>query len=209
MDISHPTARLVREPHSTIVQVLARTNDGLTGRQISARVSEKSLATVQRALAELTKIGLLLTVEVPPAILYKLNRDHLLWRPVEGMLTAAARLDSQIDTLAVKSGVRGLSIVLFGSVARGESTELSDVDLALIYDSSSTAGQRDQLIADLYQSVQLWTGNRPQVVDISISDLRRMVDSHDPLVDSLIRDGRTVFGSALTLRIDKETAHRS
>ena len=60
-------------------------------------------------------------------------------------------------------------------------------------------------LAEKVEKVEAFTGNRAQVLTLSMSDLRRMVKEQDPLVNSWLQDARTVMGTDLSALIAQES----
>jgi predicted nucleotidyltransferase len=87
-------------------------------------------------------------------------------------------------------------MVLFGSAARRDGGDDSDIDLLLVRpddvdaDDQTWAEQRH----DLAQSVERWTGNRAQIVDLSTSELAQARRRKEPPVGELQVDGIVLAG---------------
>jgi predicted nucleotidyltransferase len=90
---------------------------------------------------------------------------------------------------------------VFGSLARGEGSVDSDVDLLLVRADDMT-GERalawDDQVDSLVTAVQSWSDNLAQPYDISVSDLRAHVDADEPIVGSWRREAITLVGRDLS-----------
>jgi predicted nucleotidyltransferase len=192
MELASPLATLVSPGQASALRVLARTDAGMTGRQVS-RVADMPNTGIQRALEKLERAGLVTVDRNLHASSYRVNRDHILWPALRLVLDAPRELDHRIVEFVERADVDIVSVAMFGSVARGESTSESDVDLAVVYGSTPS----DDFSVALGSMVERWTGNDCQVFDVTRADVARMVAEHDPLVDSWRRDARTVFGADL------------
>lgn len=192
MQLASPLATLVGGQQAAALRVLARTDAGMTGRQV-ARVAQTGNTATKRALDKLEHAGLVTVNRGLHSSSYRVNEDHVLWPALRLALDASRVLDERIAHFVDGSGVPVTSVAVFGSVARGEATDDSDVDLVVVYP--------DELVVDLSvalgSAVERWTGNETQVFDVSREDLRKMVADGDPLVESWRKEARTIVGEDL------------
>jgi predicted nucleotidyltransferase len=209
MDIGHPTLGLLAEPSGSILAALARSADGFSGRKIERLIDATSHSAVRRALAQLVEVGLVRTTEAGKAILYSLNRAHVLWGPLELMLESNDRIQEAVAKLAKQLGGPNVSLSFFGSVARGSATSTSDVDIALILPNGTNQVERDRLIDAIHERINLMTGNTAQVFDVTRDELTQMVRNEDPLVHSWRDDAITVTGPSLRRMLNEEVHHSS
>jgi predicted nucleotidyltransferase len=93
-------------------------------------------------------------------------------------------------------GARGASVgadieavIVFGSVARGEASEGSDIDLAVI------AGPEWDGSADLQDAVGTSMGNGSDVLVFTPSQFQQLPRSGEPVVSDILRDGFAIIGS--------------
>jgi hypothetical protein len=98
----------------------------------------------------------------------------------------------------------------FGSLARGEGDEDTDVDLSLVRPSDvaefdDTWDRQQQALRDL---VQRMTGTDRQLLDIDLSRLLRHVDLDDPLVSNWLHDGVLLSGITLAAAIEMASTPR-
>lgn len=190
MELVEPLATLVGRTQSEALRALARTDTGMSGRQV-ARVAGAALHTgIKRALDRLERSGLVLVDRGLQHSSYRVNREHLLWPAVELALHARDELDRRIQELVGPSDAV-VSVSEFGSVARGTATDESDIDIVVVFADTVD----DDLVGRLGDLVHRSTGNECQVFDTTIADLVRSVHEHDPIVDSWRRDARTIAGA--------------
>lgn len=131
--------------------------------------------------------------------MYVANKEHLLWPAIEIALDAESELMRRIRAMTKEGGFQFTTVVLYGSVARGESDAESDVDLLVV---QARHGELRQAYIDyLREDVQKWTGNRTQIFDLTVDDLRRMSQAGDPIVTSWLEEGRLVVGEDLRVLI--------
>ena len=102
-----------------------------------------------------------------------------------------------------------VTALCFGSFARGEGDEDSDVDLLLVRPSDvaeldDTWDRQQQALRDL---VQRATGDDRQIMEIGVARLLRHVDLDDPLVSNRLHDGVLLSGIPLASAIETASAH--
>ena len=197
MDLSAPLASFMNGLDAVALRVVARAGAELTGRQVARVAGIGTPANVRLSLLRLVDIGIVTSVRAPHATLYSANRSHILWPAVEIAMNARQELNRRIATFAGERAFAGVSVALYGSVARGDSTKTSDVDLLVVFPDTVALDDRDDFVTELRDSVHLWTGNDAQIYDLTESALIRQREEGDPIVESWAADGITVFGNSL------------
>ena len=207
MHLAQPARSLVPTVDAPVLLALNATTGPLTGRRL-ATLAGASHTAVNAILARLTRAGIVLAERQGNAVLYRANRDHVGWAVVEalaGMRRSA--LDVMQNELASWQ-TAPVTTLCFGSFARGEGDEDSDVDLLLVRPSDvaeldDTWDRQQQALRDL---VQRTTGNDCQILDIDFPRLLRHVDLNDPLVSNWLHDGVLLSGITLTEAIEIASA---
>jgi predicted nucleotidyltransferase len=96
--------------------------------------------------------------------------------------------------------VPALHASLFGSAARGDGDESSDVDLFVVrkagvdVEDPRWRSQLDRLARDVVR----WTGNHLGLSEVPASDVHRLRRERPPVVEELRRDAITLAGPAPT-----------
>ncbi len=170
-----------------VLSALLRTATPMTGRQIHGLVrGEHSLWSVQEALKELALLGIVETQTIGRAGVHTINEDN----------TAVPYLRSLADPIgalrrvvmdAIDEAVG--SVLIFGSIPRGEATRDSDIDLAVIT-NAEWGGQ-----ADLQEVVERRLGNGFDVVVITEVEFERLARQGEPLIRDIIRDSIALVGA--------------
>lgn len=81
------------------------------------------------------------------------------------------------------------AVIVFGSVARGEAHDASDIDLAVI--APDTWDRR----ADLQQQVSERLGNNCDVLHLTRAQFVRGPEDREPVVAEILRDGLALIGT--------------
>ncbi|WP_414172296.1 nucleotidyltransferase family protein [Clavibacter tessellarius] len=139
--------------------MLASQGRAVSGREV-ARLSGQNQSSTRRALARWRTVGLVHGDEHAHATLFSLNRQHVLWDPIERILASPARVEQVIaEMVHERTGSRG-TVALFGSVARGDSGPDSDIDLVLVAGDDMQADEIERLRDDLTETVEEAHGQR-------------------------------------------------
>lgn len=168
-----------------VLAVLLRTGAALTGRQVHAMVRDShSLWSVQQVLADLVSLGLVESAAVGRANLYTVNERHYAIGPLRALLDPIAALRE------VVAGAGAEVVILFGSLARGDATAGSDIDLAVL------AGEGWDRRVELEDAVGARLGNKCDVVVFTPERFERLAASEDePLVGEILADGVALVGA--------------
>jgi predicted nucleotidyltransferase len=202
MELSKIGSELLGGPEATLLLVLSRLNRPASGREV-ARIAGASQSTGRRALTRLAKIGLVTAEEDSHAVRYSLNRKHALWAPVQEILETSTKVSKLIGEVVRQHAGDSATAALFGSVARGEATGDSDIDIAVVVPDSFDSESRERLVDELAERAREFTGNRAQVLVVTLSEVRSMVRDHDPLIDSWREEAHTVTGEDLSVLISR------
>lgn len=187
MLFSEPFGGVIPGARGAVLAALLRTDIPLTGRQIHALVSDDySLWTVQEALKALTQLGIVNTQTIGRAGVHTINEDHVSVAPLRALLDPITALTGTVRE-AVGNDVK--TVILFGSIARGEANIHSDVDLAVM----APAGWDGR--ADLEDAVRIRLGNNCDVLVFTPEDFTHLADIGEPVVREILTGGVALIGS--------------
>lgn len=186
MYFSQPFGGIIPGVRGAVLAALLRTGTPLTGRQVHGLVSDDySLWTVQEALKELGQLGVVETQKIGRAGVHTVNEDHSSVLPLRALLDPVAILQDVVSAVADEEVT---TVILFGSIARGEATIDSDVDLAVI-----AAEDWDKRI-ELEDQVRIRLGNNCDVLLFTAAEFDRLVGTGEPVVRNILRDGVALIG---------------
>ncbi len=197
MDLGNPAASVLDGVSGAVLTVLAKTTLPLTGPTIaSISQTRVSRAGVNRVMAELVNSGLVTAVQAGKAKLYSLNRVHVAAHAIEELASLREVLLQRIRDQVASWGNSPISVVLFGSMARGDGSASSDVDLLIVrkssFDPDDSAWSAD--MADLTELVQAWSGNRCELLEYSQVELKALAQTREPLIESIRAEGLSLYG---------------
>jgi predicted nucleotidyltransferase len=187
MFFGEPFGGLIPGARGAVLSVLLRTGAPLTGRQVHSLVSdESSLWSVQEALKALTQLGIVDTQTIGRAGVHTINESHAAVAPLRMLLDPIGMLRAAIEE-AVGSDVE--SVIVFGSIPRGEASLGSDIDLAVI------AGPGWDRSSDLEDAVRTRVGNGCDVLVFTPDRFQQLAAAGEPVVSDILRDGVALVGS--------------
>jgi predicted nucleotidyltransferase len=187
MLLNEPFGGLIPGARGAVLSALLRTDARLTGRQVHALVSHRhSLWSVQEALKAWVQLGVVDTEIIGRAVVHSINEDHYAVTPLRSLLDPMTALT---NTAAQIVGEDVEAVIVFGSVARGEAKEGSDIDLAVI--AQSDWGGR----IDLEDAVQKRLGNDCDVLVFTAKEFTGLAAAHEPVVDEILVDGIPLIGA--------------
>jgi len=198
VDFVHPVQAVIPGAQGRVLAVLAETTAELNLSTL-ARLADVSVAQASRVVPGLVELGLVERREVRPSSLFRLARENVAAQAVINLArsrdTALSRIGAAADSLPLSP----VSIIVFGSFARSEADEQSDVDAIVV--RPDDVPEDDDAWAS---AVECWrnearaiTGNRVEVLEVSYAEVRTRLASDMALWRDVIRDGIAVHGLAI------------
>lgn len=182
-----PFGGVIPGARGAVLASLLRTSEPLTGRQIHGLVSDDySLWSVQEALKTLSQIGIVETRTIGRAGVHVINERHFTVAALRALVDPILALKEAVASV-IDSEVR--TVMLFGSIARGDANADSDIDLAVI-----ASGTWDKRI-DLQDVVRERLGNNCDVLVFTPTEFSRLAAAGEPVVSDILREGIALVGS--------------
>jgi DNA-binding transcriptional ArsR family regulator len=195
MRLQHPLAVVTPTVDGDVLSALARASDWFTIERLRVVIGRRSPDGIRKALARLEAEGIVESMPAGRARLYRLEREHL----AAGAVVALSRIfETFVDRLAEDMsqwGMLPLYAALFGSAARGEMSETSDVDLFLLRpDAVDETWEVD--VSALQARASRWVGADVRILDIAGAEVEGSVE---PVVTDILAEGVGVFGDRAAL----------
>lgn len=183
-----------------ILRFLVQSQSQSNGREIAKNVG-LSHVKAHTALKDLTRQGVVSMRSAGSALVYWLNEDHFLVkeiiRPVfekeEGLFEHVCRL-----ILKQISPPRPLSMILFGSFAKGNASADSDIDVVIIYPRSKSKTVISKELSEAEKKITSFFGNRLSGVPLSIDEFLKKLKAKDAFIHEIIRGGKVIYGKSIT-----------
>jgi predicted nucleotidyltransferase len=160
-----------------------------------------SKSGMQAALDELTALGILERDETRRIQFFRVNRDHDLIGPLTALFDAESKrinnlqevLREVLDGGAVREHT--LSIILFGSNARGDALPTSDLDLLAVTEVRSQVERVLEVLIDAIPDVQRRLGLRISPLVMEKARVQERYRDGDLLMKNVLSDGRRLYGA--------------
>ncbi|MDR1187612.1 MAG: nucleotidyltransferase domain-containing protein [Bifidobacteriaceae bacterium] len=182
MDFVRGFGGVITGPRGAVLSALLGTGTPLSGRQIHRLISHKaSLTSVQKELRELTALGLVKSDKIGASGIHTINEEHALVPPLREMADPFAML----RRIVAESAGDAQAVLLFGSLAKGEATRDSDIDLAVIGPDDWGGSHH------LQESVERSFGNP---CDVLVLTEAQYFSQTEPVAAEIRNDGITLYG---------------
>jgi predicted nucleotidyltransferase len=197
MDFRRPIQAVIPGAQGRILAVLAETTADLNLRTV-ARLAGVSPAQASRVLPDLVRLGIVERRDVPPSALFRLVDDNVASRLVRALSRVRETVLVELAHSAAALDPTPVSVIVFGSFARGDADVDSDLDAVVVRPHGVSDDDRwAQAVEDWRQFARRLTGNRVEVVDTAEDDIGRLLRSRKPLWIDIARDGVVVHGAPL------------
>jgi predicted nucleotidyltransferase len=186
VNLSGPLQDVAPGVRGALLQALVRLEKPMSRRQVAVAAGV-SLGHGNGVLNSLIVSGLVTEISAGSGSLVMLNRSHLAAPSIIALAGLRGELIRRLrERLSTWPDLQGSW--LFGSVARGEASESSDIDVLLVVGDLDSPDLHDR-IATIQAECQSWTGNVLQLVEHSPTSWRQLVAAKNPLVGQIRIDG--------------------
>jgi predicted nucleotidyltransferase len=200
MNLTEPGYDFIGKSEAPLLRTLASTTSSMSGNQLVRVAGLKYNGGHVLTLRKLVKLGIITTDPRLAANYYSINREHILWSAIETILfakeNALKTIKENLEVVPILASAA--SVALFGSVARGDSTADSDIDVfALLPKNNTISDEEYAALQTAVDRIHALTGNIVNIMDVNEAGLADMVASGDPMVANLYADSITLFGAEL------------
>ena len=191
-----------------ILRALITLGSPVSGNEARLLAGVQSKSGMQSALNDLTELGLLEREQTRRIQLFRINREHDLVEPLRVLFDAEsrrlARLREALEEILRGGAVREhtLSIIVFGSNARGDAHPGSDLDLLLITEAASQVERVLEVLIDAIPTVRHRFGMRLSPLVLEKARVQERYRQGDPLMENVLSDGRTLYGTHFHEMVD-------
>ncbi len=182
--------------HVKVLRVLTTSELDLTGNEI-ARLAGISPLGCKNTLDHLQELNILAIRKVGRAYLYRLRDENLIIQKLlkSLFLNEQKLLDEELKKVAQHFGNFAHSVYLFGSVARGEESFQSDIDLCVITSDPNRLEQAREKAMEMTDLLNRETGITPNILVMDKVDFMQRYKAGDDLAKSIIEEGSIIFGT--------------
>lgn len=195
MLLHRPFEALTPTLDGDVLLVLARADAAFTGGELARLIPHASTDGVRKAAQRLVEHGTVTLEPVGNAYTYRLNRDHVLADPIMAIAAAHDRVSERVRAHVDQWPTPPTAVMLFGSAARREMAPDSDIDVLVV-----GSEQVEDAMFELAKYLSSWTGNDVRPLRLDEAEVVKRLADHDALLDSILRDGRVLWGPDRYLR---------
>lgn len=198
MDYVHPISAVIPGAQGRILDVLVKTTAELSVRTI-ARLAGISAAQASRVLPQLVDLGIVERREVPPSSQFRLVRSNVAAQALIALSRSRESVVERIGEAAAALPTPPVSVIVFGSFARGEATATSDLDVVVVRpdDLDEDEPQWTASIDGWRDHVRAVVGNPVEILDVSHAEAASKLGGRSTLWRDVTRDGLVVHGLTL------------
>ncbi|MBI4729155.1 MAG: nucleotidyltransferase domain-containing protein [Acidobacteria bacterium] len=178
-----------------VLRVLARASEPLSGREVGRR-ARLSHTGALKVLGDLAAHEVVWPASGPGGVRYRINgRHHLVRGGLLPLLEVERSLERRLTETLLERVPDALSVVLFGSAARGDDRPQSDLDVLIVVPDGTDPDEAADAIAaaDLFPEF----GKTIAPVVWTVSMLRRRSRQRLPLLRAVAEEGRVLAGESL------------
>ena len=206
VDFVHPVQAVVPGAQGRVLAVLAETTAPLNLSTL-ARLAGVSVAQASRVMPGLVELGLVERREIPPSSQFRLIRENVAAQAIIELARSREAALSQIGSAASDLPIPPVSVIVFGSIARGDADRQSDLDVIVV--RPNDVDDDDDVWATAIEqwrsAAQAITGNTIDVLEVTQDEARTKLSGNAQLWRDVARDGTVVYG--LTMNELRERVH--
>ncbi len=146
-------------------------------------------------------------------MLVRLERENAAGKLVADLASLRDLVVMQLRELAARIDPAPLSLILFGSFARGEADRASDIDMLAVRPSDNGRPGWAASLTDFSSRAQVLTGNAVQILDYDLAELKRRYATREQEAGahfwrSPTEDAVLLTGAELAVLMDDDDAAR-
>ncbi len=158
-----------------------------------AKLTGLSCGAAYPAIQQMLESRFIIKRKAGKTPLYQINKSHFLMKPVRRILNVekygyvgiARRFSDKLG----KKGV--YAVVLFGSAARGEITEKSDIDILVVCDGpEAKKAEASKIAGKLLEKYDV----EISVIAIGLNEVNKRVKKFDNFIINVFNEGILLFG---------------
>ena len=186
-----------------VIRALQDTASGFSGREV-ARVAGMSIRSALQALTSLENLGIVRRQRGGRDHIFTLNRNHYLVEQCIIPLFAIERRFLENIRTFIAEAVKGqaLSVILFGSVARGEETPQSDLDICCIVKNKSQQKRLQSILDGISPALLNRFGVKIGPIFFTLTEFKKNALKQNRLTKEILVHGEIITGKNLKVLLN-------
>jgi predicted nucleotidyltransferase len=172
MDFGHPIEAVIPGASGRLLAALARVDAEMPVSRL-AQVAGVGRTRASGLLSELAELGIISRREIGRTTLVRLDRDNLAGDLVARLGGIRQTVIERLRQLASRLEPQPLSMLIYGSFARGTARSASDIDVLAIRPTGSDPDHWSDALTDFSAHARALTGNSVQILDYEAEDFAR------------------------------------
>lgn len=173
-----------------LLRALSRTESDHTGRELARLIGYSHNAT-RSALEDLERSGLVIQRQAGRANLYSIDQDNIIYTDI---LTYAFRIEDELldriaEIVSKQAGRELSSLILFGSVARGDEDPGSDIDMVVVFKDGTDLREKEDSVHDAAVEIVRRFGNQLSPILVTESEFEKKKKSKTRLWQDIGQTG--------------------
>ncbi len=146
--------------------------------------------------------------EVPPSSLFRIVPEHVATRALVALADSRAVVLAEMGRAAAKIRPAPISVIAFGSFARGDGEPDSDIDVIMVRPTGIDADDDgwSQAIERWRTVISRVAGNTVEILDVDADAVAAKLSGRSELWRDVHRDSQVVFGKRLDELADRLSA---
>lgn len=169
MDFEHPIEAVIPGASGRLLTALARVDAELPVGRL-AQVAGVGRTMASGLVSELAELGIVSRREVGRTVLVRLNRENLVGDLVARLGDIRQSAIEKLRQLAAHLEPKPLSLLVYGSFARGTAGPGSDIDVLAIRSADSDPDYWSDALTEFSARATALTGNSVQFLDYEAED---------------------------------------
>lgn len=183
-----------------ILRFLVRSQSQLNGREIAKNVRLSHVKT-HTALKDLTRHGVVNMRSVGNSLIYWLNEEHFLVKEIiRPTFEKEENIFIHIVRIILKEirSAQPLSVILFGSFAKGNASADSDIDVVIIYPHAYQKSLVAKGLSEAGKKVISLFGNHLAGTPLAIGEFQRKLKAKNKFINEIVRTGKVIYGKDIS-----------
>jgi predicted nucleotidyltransferase len=164
-----------------------------------AQLADVSVNRAATVLNELVSLGIVERREAGSSALVRLAHDNEAARSITQLGQLYERVVTRLEKEAGRIAPMPVSVVLFGSFARGEADSASDIDVLIVRPDDLSEGDDrwTDAVGRWTSRARRITGNPVNVVEVGASEVPRLLRRRGSVWSNIAEEGRVLAGADL------------
>lgn len=198
MQLQHPFGVVTSTVDGDVLSVLARADSHFTVAQLQTLIPARSPVGIRNSLTRLSQQGIVSAHRVGRSLAFSLNQDHLAAEAIRQIASLKSALVARLGAEVSGWAIPPVFGALFGSAARDEMRQDSDIDIFLVRPENAPDEAWSADVAQLAEDATRWTGNDARIIDVTDQDV--LSTSLTPLFHEIAEQGIVFAGEVDWLR---------